>query len=500
MNKRLIAGLILLGAIAAVVAYFVLSGRVETTAPVAAPTQAHDHTARAASGTPRGPVELDTRRQQLIGVRTVVARRATLDTAIRAAGTVTVDETRQSEISTRVDGWIRDLMADYTGRIVRHGEPLFTLYSPDVVATQQEFLLALRGRAASAQDDRGREYSDRLVAAARERLLRLDMAEEDVDQLERTGTVTETITFRSPATGTIVEKAALRGMRVTAGQMLYRVSDLSSVWVEAEIYESDLAAVRTGVRATVTFDAYPQRTFAGLVSFVSPTITPDTRTARVRVSLPNPAGLLKPNMLAEVSIQSPGVSALVVTPDAIVNTGTETLAFLSEGEGRFAPRRVRIGRQSTEGWEVISGLEEGDTVASSATFFLDSESQLRGALENYEPAASAAVSGPAPASTLNVAFRSEPELPKPGDVTLIVSIKDGDKPVTGAEVSVVLSMPAMPAMNMPKIRSETTLGSAGNGTYRGTGLVMTSGRWDVTVTVRQNRQLLGTRRFALITR
>ncbi len=498
MTKRWVLGLVVLAALAALSAYVFVNRRAATTTAASA-MDPHAHQTPASTSTPRGPVELDTRRQQLIGVRTVAVRRASLTSTIRAAGTVTVDETRQSEISTRVDGWIRDLMANFTGRVVSRGESLFTLYSPDVIATQQEFLLALRGRSASAQDERGREYSDRLVAAARERLLRLDMAAEDIDQLERTGAVTETITFRSPVAGTIVEKAALRGMRVIAGQMLYRVSDLSSVWVEAEIYETDLATVRTGVRASVAFAAYPQRIFVGRVSFVSPTITPETRTARVRVSLPNLGGLLKPNMLAEVSIQSQGGPALLVPSDAIINTGTETLAFLSEGEGRFVPRRVRVGRHTSDGLEVISGLNEGDTVAASATFFLDSESQLRGALQNYEPDGGTP-SSPASTSTLDVTFRSDPESPRPGDVTLIATVKDAGRPVPDAEVSVVLSMPAMPAMNMPAMRAEAKLTSVGGGTYRGTGQVMTPGRWNVAMTIRRSGQVLGTRQFAVMAR
>ncbi len=475
----------------------------------------HDHAALASEpqaglgqGTERGAVELDTRRQQLIGVRTVTVRRAGLDRTLRTAGTVTADETRQSEISTRLDGWIRELMADFTGRVIRRGEPLFTLYSPDLIATQQEYLLALRGRTASAQDERGREYSERLITAARERLLRLDMAPEEIDRLERTGQVTETITFRSPVAGTIVEKGAVRGMRIMAGQMLYRVSDLSSVWVEAEVPEADLATVRPGLAATVTFQAYPGRTFNARVSFVSPSITAETRSARVRLALPNAGGRLKPNMLAEVTLQSPGGSALVVPADAIVNTGTETFAFVAEGEGRFVPRRVRIGRTTADGVEVVSGLTDGETVAASATFFLDSESQLRGALQNYEapppsaPAASgkAASGQAAPSAPLAIAFTPDPASPRPGDVMVMVDVAEGGKPLTGAEVGVVLSMPAMPSMNMPAMRSDATLVDAGGGTYHGTAQVMTPGRWNVAVTVRRGGQTLGTRLFSLIAR
>src|SRR3954468_2085422 len=384
MTKRYAVGILILAAAIAVGAYALVVQRRQAAPAVTA--EVHQHSAAAATAatpTPRGPVELDTRRQQLIGVRTVIVRRASLDDTIRLAGTVVVDETRQSEISTHVDGWIRELSADFTGREIRRGEPLFTLYSPDVIATQQEFLLALRGRATSTPADViGREYADRLVTAARERLLRLDMPPQDGAQLERTGKIAEAITFVSPVTGTIVEKTAVRGMRVMAGQTLYRVADLSAGWGEGEGYEADLASMRPGVRATVTLGAYPRRTFAGRISFVSPTVTAETRTARVRVAMANPGGLLKPNMLAEVSVQTRATPSLVVPADAIVNTGTDAVAFVAEGEGRFTPRRVRIGRTTADGVEVVSGLSDGETVAMGATFFLDSESQLRGALQN----------------------------------------------------------------------------------------------------------------------
>ena len=500
MTKRIVLGLVVLAIVAAAALYATVGRRSRPAPMTTQAPESHEHGATAPVSTPRGPVDLDTRRQQLIGVRTVAVRRASLDSTIRLAGTVAVDETRQSEISTRVDGWIRDLRADFTGRVIRRGEPLFTLYSPDLVATQQEFLLALRGRANSNPNDTlGREYAERLVTAARERLLRLDMSAEDVDQLERTGRVLEAITFRSPSAGTIVEKTAVRGMRVMAGQTLYRVADLSTVWVEAEAYEKDLAAMRPGIRATVTFAAYPQRSFPGRVSFVSPTVTPETRTARIRVSLGNPGGLLKPNMLAEVVVNQPASPSLIVPADSVVNTGTEIVAFVAEGEGRFAPRRIRTGRTTADGVEVLSGLKEGELVATSATFFLDSESQLRGALQNYEPPP-ADGNATTTTSALDITFTSDPESPKPGDVTLIVTVSNGGNPIADAEVSVVLSMPAMPTMSMPAMRAEATLTGIGGGTYRGTGQLMTPGRWDAAVSVRRNGQSIGSRQFALIAR
>jgi membrane fusion protein, copper/silver efflux system len=464
-------------------------------------TTGHDsHVAQSEDDTPpRDSVSLDTRRQQLIGVRTVRVERATMAPEIRAAGTVAYDETRQVEVNTRVDGWIRDLYADYTGRAVRRGEPLFTLYSPDLIAEQNDYLLALRGRSKWQGADPGglSEYADRLAAAARERLMRLEMTDAEIDDVARTGRPVETVTFRSPADGVIVEKAALRGMRVMTGQMLYRLADLSTVWVEGEVYERDLPLVRTGVGASVSVEAYPNRMFAGRISYIYPQVTQETRTVRVRIVLANPDRLLKPNMLATVLLQPSPSRALVVPADALVDTGTQQLVFVAEDEGRFTPREVRVGRRTPTQIELLSGVKEGDQVAASATFFLDSESQLRGALQNYEPSQAAQAAGPLAA--FDVTFRTEPDPPRPGENTVLVTVKDSNgQPITDAAVHVVLSMPPMPSMNMPAARSDTKLVASGGGLYRGTAEIMIPGRWNVTVNVARAGTQLGARQFAVV--
>jgi hypothetical protein len=324
------------------------------------------------------------------------------------------------------------------------------------------------------------------------------MTPAEIDQLARTGRAAETVVFRSPVSGVIVDKAALRGMRVMAGQMLYRIADLSTVWVEAEVYETDLPMMRTGARASVSLQGYPDRRFSGRISYIYPSITANTHTVRVRVVLPNPDGLLKPNMLATVTLQTPRSNALILPADALVDTGTQKLVFMAEGDGRFVPRDVRVGRRTGADVEVLSGLKEGDRVAASATFFLDSESQLRGALQNYGPS-QAGGSSEATAPALDVTFRTEPAAPRAGDNTFVVTVKDAKgQPVTDADVNLVLFMPPMPAMNMPAARSDAKLLAAGNGVYRGTGEVMFPGRWDVTVNVSRGGQSLGARQFAVV--
>jgi Cu(I)/Ag(I) efflux system membrane fusion protein len=269
--------------------------------------------------------------------------------------------------------------------------------------------------------------------------------------------------------------------------------------VEAEVYEPDLPFVRVGSLATVTVQAFPDRPFTGRVSYIYPTVAEQTRTIRARVTLPNPEGRLKPNMLATVALQAPRSSAIVVPLDALVDTGTQQLVFIAQGDGRFMPADVRTGRRASGQVEVLGGLKEGDEIAASATFFLDSESQLHSALQNYSaPAASAAGDTAAPA--LDMTFTTEPEPARVGENTVRVTIADTGKATSDASVSVTFLMPAMPAMNMPAARAETTLVATGSGEYRGTVQLMTAGRWDVTVTATRAGRPLGARQFAAIAR
>src|SRR5688572_26020929 len=399
----------------------------ENTAPSAAPITGTAPPAAAHAGPqapPRVPVTLDARRQQLIGVRTARAERVMVAPEVRAVGTVRADETRLTEINVRADGWIRDLRTDFTGRPVRQGETLFTLYSPDLIATQNEYLLAVRGQtqAIAGQVPELREYSARLVEAARERLRRWDMGEAEIQELEQRGAAFETVPVRSPASGVIVEKTAIEGMHVTPGQTLFRIADLSVVWVEADVYERDMAAVRLGQAATVTLDAYPDQRFAGRATYVYPFVEEQTRTMKVRFEFPNPRGLLKPGMYANVELAVPAASALAVPGDAVLDSGREQVVFVALGDGYFEPRRVRIGRRVGATVEIADGLKEGEDVATGATFFLDSESQLQASIRGFEspgtlpPAAAGAESG------LVIAFRSEPDPPRTGDAVLEVSV------------------------------------------------------------------------------
>ena len=451
---------------------------------------------------PRGTVTIDPRRQQLIGVRTEAVRRESLAPEIRAVGTVLYNETRQVEVNTKVAGWIRDLFAGYTGKPVRAGEPLFTLYSPELLATQNEYLLAHRGHALGSGSDvqAVRTYSERLVDAARQRLLLWDVSPAEVHALEDTGEATGVVTFRSPASGVLVEKNAVEGMRVMAGEMLFRIADLSTVWVEADVYEQDLALVRVGQRAAVTLDAYPGETFNGRVAYIYPSLDEATRTARVRLELPNRDMRLRPGMYAQLALEGSAASGLTVPANAVLDSGTQQFVFVAEGDGVFTPRPVKVGRRTADRVELLDGVSEGDQVAVGANFFLDSESQLRAGLQNYR--APAAQDVPATAGDdVAMTFRSTTDPPRTGENTFEVTLKDpSGQPVTDAEVSVQLFMPAMPTMNMPAMRNETRLAHVGSGLYRGSGQVMMGGRWDVTVTATRAGQRIGSQQFPLIAR
>lgn len=453
----------------------------------------------------RGDVTIDPRRQQLLGMHTATVQRRSLSRTIRTVGVVRADERRLVDVNVRVDGWIRDLQADYTGRFVRQGDPLFTLYSSDLAATESEYLLALRARqeiADSTVPD-AREYADRLVSSARVRLERWNVDASHIEGVRERGEAQGTMVFRSPASGFVVEKQAVQGMHVQAGQSLYRIADLSVVWIDASVYESDLPFVRVGQRATASFDAYPGSSISSGVIYIAPGLDDATRTAQVRFELPNAQGRIKLGMYATITLEAPAQNALTVPPDATLDSGTQQFVFVARGEGRYEPRAVKTGVRTADAVQILTGVSEGEQVASSALFLIDSESQLRAALRGFEavtPTPSSSRAG-VPAAAAQLDFRTIPDPPQTGENTFEVTVKDAQsKSIDDANVRVTLFMPAMPSMNMPAIRHQASLQRAGSGIYRGTGEIMTPGRWEVTVTATRGGQTLGSRELAIVAR
>ena len=458
--------------------------------------------ASAPAGSARAEVNIDPRRQQLIGVRTAVVERRALTQPIRAVGTVRYDETRLSDVNVKVAGWIEELFVDYTGQFIEAGQPLFTLYSPDLLTTQQEYLLALQGRdqLRESQIADARLYADRLVDAARQRLALWDLPPAAVQALEDGREPSRTMPFRSPAGGFVIEKRATRGQHVAAGQSLYTVADLSEVWVEADLYEEELPLVSEGIQATVTVAAYAGEQFQGRVVFIYPFVEEQTRTVRVRFAFPNPRGRLKPGMYADVVLDASLGDGVVVPTNALLDSGAQQHVFISQGDGYFEPRPVVVGRRLGDTVQILDGLAGGELVATSATFFIDSESQLRAALQGFEPVPRAAEGG-APRERLEISFRSDPDPPRSGENAIEVEVLDPTgQPVTDADVAVVFYMAPMPTMNMPAMQTDATLSHQGGGVYRGEGEVMMAGRWDVTVQVSRDEQPLDSRVFTVVAR
>jgi Cu(I)/Ag(I) efflux system membrane fusion protein/cobalt-zinc-cadmium efflux system membrane fusion protein len=454
------------------------------------------------TSTPRGAVTIDPRRQQLIGVRTVPAVRSAMTATIRAVGTVRSAETRMADVNIKLDGWIRDLFVDYTGQAIEKGQPLFTLYSPDLMATENEYLLALKTREQLQQSQIAdvKERADQLVTSARQRLALWDLPEQELQSLDERRQAHDAVTFRSPVAGVVMEKTALKGMHVTAGQTLYKIADLSVVWVEADIYEGEVSLVKIGSRASVTLDAYPDQRFDGRVVYIYPFVDEKTRTTKVRYEFANRGGRLKPGMFANVELAVPGAMAVVVPSNAVLDSGAEQVVFVGKADGYFEPRKVKIGRRLSDQIQILDGIKEGEMVATGATFFLDSESQLRASLQGFEPVAGAS-SGAAPAVQLDITLRTVPDPPRTGDNQLEARVRDASgKPLEDADVAVQFFMPAMPTMGMPAMRNETKLAPAGGGVYRGMGQVLMAGQWETTVVVSRSGQRLGSKQGQITAR
>jgi Cu(I)/Ag(I) efflux system membrane fusion protein len=360
--------------------------------PSAAPSASHaGHDAPAGTGD-RVSVTLTPARRQMLGIRSEAVRAADLAPAIRTVGRVTVDERRVHHVHTKFEGYIEALHVDFVGKLVRRGEPLASIFSPELVATQEEYLLALRaqrGLAGSPIASVAKGGND-LLEAARRRLLLWDIAPATIDHLERTGEVRRSLDLYSPVTGYVVAKTALHGMRVMPSDALFDIADLSHLWVLADVYEQDLGSVRVGMRAEVFVTYLPERAWAGRVTWIAPTVEPTTRTVKVRIEVDNANGLLKPEMFADVELRAAAGRALLVPEGAVIRSGQRNLVFVDEGEGRFSPREVTIGRKGTHGFEVRSGLREGERVVTSANFLLDSESSLKAALASMSGRAGAA--------------------------------------------------------------------------------------------------------------
>ncbi len=388
----LIFGLVLAGAVVAVW----LAGRREVPAVAAAE---HDH-ATAPAADSAMPVRLTAEQSRRIGVTFAPVQRGPLERMVRTVANVGYDETRLKSVTARVDGWVERLYLDFTGQAVRVGDPLFSLYSPMLVSAQQELLLAkrLRENLSGGTPDAVRG-AEELLQSARRRLLYWEVPAADVAQIEASGEVRKALTFRSPVHGVVLEKSVLGGQRIMAGETLFRIADLSTVWLEGEIFERDLPSVRLGLQVVAEFPSLPGKPRIGRISYIYPTLSPETRTVKVRVELTNPRLELKPGMYATFGFAASTGPVLSVPRSSILSTGKRDLVFVRAADGSLVARYVTLGQATDARIEILAGLTTADTVVASATFLVDAESNLStllGGMGNMPGMDIAAPTPPAP--------------------------------------------------------------------------------------------------------
>ncbi len=332
---------------------------------------------------PEGPqVKISLNRLQTLGVKTETAASRSMSRTIRAVGTIEASERGLYAVSPKFEGWITTLYVNTTGATVRRGEPLLAVYSPDLVTAQEEYRLAwasLQSMRDASPEARANMQS--LVDSSLQRLRNWDIADADLAGLKAGKDAKRSLLLRSPADGVVIEKAARAGMRFMPGEPLFQIADLSSVWIVANVFEQDLGLVRSGQTAVVSLTAYPGRKFTGKVTFIYPTVQPETRTARIRIELPNESGVLKPDLYGTVEIEAGDTVAAVSIPEsAVLDSGTRRVVLIELGGGAFEPREVELGARGDGYVEVIKGLSDGERVVVDGNFLIDAESNLKAAL------------------------------------------------------------------------------------------------------------------------
>jgi Cu(I)/Ag(I) efflux system membrane fusion protein len=321
-------------------------------------------------------VTIDNRRRQLIGVKTGEATHRNLVKALRAVGVVKLDERLLSQVALKFDGYVGDLKANYVGTEIKKNQVLFTVYNPELLAAQQDYLDTLKRRPRASADNG-------LLRASRQRLALWDMSASDIKALERRGTPQDYVSIYAPRSGTLIERNITAGSAAKKGQTLLTIADLSRVWIEADVFEADLELVRVGMPATVTLPYLAGRMYPATVEYVYPYLEGKSRTGRIRLTLDNPTGTLKPDMYADVSLQVELGNVLSVPEEAIIFAGASRVVFVDLGGGRLKPVRIKAGRAAQGYVEVIEGLSPGDTVVTSGNFLIAAETRLKTGIEQW---------------------------------------------------------------------------------------------------------------------
>lgn len=451
---------------------------------------------------PLVPVQLAPERMQSIGVKMGTVESKQLSDDIRATGTVDIDERLLSYVQVRFPGYIRKVFANATYQYVRKGEPLFTVYSPDLVATQQEYLLARQNqKALSASTVDGVASGARsLSSAAEQRLEQWDIPQSELKKLKNTGKPSTNLTIESPVSGYITEYNALPNMYVEPSTRLYTVANLSRVWVYAQVFQDDVGRIRPGDAAQITADSYPGRIFTGQIEEILPQVDMATRTVRVRIEIANPGLKLKPGMFVNVDVKASMGRQLVVPASAVFQSGTRQLIFLNHGNGSLEPKEITVGPRVGDDFVVLKGLAAHQSVVTSANFLIDSESQLQAAAGSFAPPPPGVGSNASPAKSPtmreNVDFTTDPNPPHKGSNVFRVKLTDANgTPTTGAEVTVTFYMAAMPAMGMAAMNTTAKLNDKGNGLYEGSSSLGSGGAWQVNISVQKNDQVISTKQL-----
>lgn len=334
-----------------------------------------------------GQIKISPEKIQKLGVGTETLAKRALTRSIRALGSIQVDERRVHAVAPKFEGWISRLYVNATGLAVKRGQPLLEIYSPELMTAQQEYLIARQGQQALRQGSaQARGTAEQLAGNALQRLHYWDIAPAQLQRLQSREQPLDTLPLQSPVTGIVLEKPAQEGMRFMPGELLFRIADLSTVWLLAEVFEQDIAEVRLGQAVQVHINAYPDRLFSGKVGFIYPTLATETRTVKVRVELPNAEGLLKPGLYGSVTLAAleDRDERLAVPDSAVIDSGARQVVLVQRGEGRFEPRVVKLGRQADGYREVLAGLDAGDRVVTRANFLIDAESNLKSALDGLD--------------------------------------------------------------------------------------------------------------------
>jgi RND family efflux transporter MFP subunit len=452
--------------------------------------------------TPLVPVQLTPERMQSIGVQTGTLEYKQTSADIRATGTVDINERLLSYVQVRFPGYIREVFANATYQYVRKGEPLFTVYSPDLVATQQEYLLARQNQktlSASTVDGVASGAAS-LSSAAEQRLEQWEVPQSELQKLKDSGKPITDLTINSPVSGYITVYNALPNMYVEPSTKLYTVADLSRVWVYAQVFQDDVGRIRPGGTAQITVDSYPGRIFTGQIEEILPQVDMATRTVRVRIEIANPGLKLKPGMFVNVDVKASLGRQLVVPASAVFQTGTRQLVFLNHGNGSLEPKEIRVGPRVGDDLIVLKGLEAHQSIVTSANFLIDSESQLQAAAGSFVPpppgGGGNAPPTTAPAAQANIDFTTSPNPPQKGGNVFRVKVTGADGTSTsGAEVTVTFYMAGMPAMGMAAMNTTTRLKDNGNGLYEGNGTLGSGGTWQVTISVQKNGQVIATKQL-----